>query len=65
MHLQTADGLALQQDLRGTDDVTSYFQAYWDNYEYAGHEAIVSAADPETSSAFSFSVDKVPTWLQS
>lgn len=51
------DGLTLGSDVKGADEISKYFQAYWEKYQYK-HSVIAGAVHSDDKSAFSFWQDQ-------
>jgi hypothetical protein len=48
----------LGSDVKGADEISKYFQAYWEKYQYK-HSVIAGAVHSDDKSAFSFWQDQV------
>ncbi len=52
------DAVTLQADLKGLQSVKEYYTTYFDQYTYT-HVPLVSAANINTNTVFSFGIEKV------
>jgi hypothetical protein len=52
------DAVTLQADLKGLESVKEYYTTYFDQYTYT-HVPLVSAANINTNTVFSFGIEKV------